>query len=419
LRSLTNRPIAPRVVVGTLTTTDENEDMNLSKRVQSIGESPTLAVSAKAAKMRSEGIDVVGFGAGEPDFPTPAHVIAAAEKAMADGLTKYSKPASGQPIVKEAICGKLKRENGLDYAPDQVVVTAGGKMAGNLLMQALIDPGDEVIIPVPYWVSYPEFVKLAGGVPVYVEGNEANGFCVTPDQIQAAITDRTKVMLINYPSNPAGHMYTPDQVRALAKVVEGTDVTVLSDEIYDRLILDGQPFLSFAAASDDAYRRTITMNSASKTYSMTGWRIGFIAGDRTIVKSVAKLQSQGTSGAATFTQIAYAAALSGDQSCVDEMRKAFAERAGYMHAKLNAMPGVRCPKPEGAFYAFPSVGDTFAGLGVDSSFAFAEKLLAEAEVAVVPGGAFGMDANVRLSFASSMENIEKGLSRILRFVSSQ
>ncbi len=390
--------------------------MKLSDRASSIAESPTLAVSAKAAQMRADGIDVIGFGAGEPDFPTPPHIIAAAKKALDDGQTYYPKPASGIPILKDAIRGKLSRENGLTYKANEVVVTVGGKMACNLVFQALLNPGDEVIIPVPYWVSYPEMVKLAGGTPVFVAGEEANGFRVTPDQIRGAMTDRTRVLLLNYPSNPAGHMYSPDEVRAIAAQMAGTDVVVISDEIYDRLVLDGSEFLSFAAVSDDAFQRTLTLNSASKTYSMTGWRLGFVAGDSALVKAVAKLQSQGTSGAATFAQVAYAAALDGDQGCVTTMRDAFVERCSFMVDALGAMDGVQCYRPNGAFYVFPNVSGTYARLGVSSSAEFAERLLEEARVAVVPGSAFGMDSNVRLSFATSMKAIQEGLRRIATFV---
>lgn len=390
--------------------------MQLSQLVQSIAESPTLAVSALAAKMRSEGKDVIGFGAGEPDFDTPQHIIDAACQALNEGHTKYPKPSSGLPILKQAIKNKLKRENNLDYEVSQITATVGGKMAGNLLMKTLINPGDEVIIPVPYWVSYPEFVRLAGGQPIFVHGTEENGFCVTPEQIRAVITDRTRAIFLNYPSNPGGHMYSPDRVRAIADALVGTDVTVIADEIYDRLVLDDTEFLSFAAVSDDAYQRTITVNSASKTYSMTGWRLGFVAGNADVVKGVAKLDSQGSSGAATFSQVAYAAALNGDQSCVEEMRNAFVKRAARMHQLLNDIPGVRCQKPAGAFYAFPNVGGTFERVNVAGSSEFAQKLLAEANVAVVPGVAFGMDEHVRFSFATSTDNIETGLERMRTWI---
>jgi len=391
--------------------------MKLSRRVESMQESATMAVAARAAQLRRDGMDVIPFGAGEPDFPTPDHILAAAKKALDDGQTKYSKPASGVPIVKEAVCAKLERENRLTYAPRQVIVTVGGKDACYMALQALVEPGDEVIVPVPYWVSYPEMVALAGGVPVYLEGAAGNGFRITPDQIRRALSERTRVLILNYPSNPAGHMYTPQQVREIAELLSGTKVAVMADEIYDRLVFGGREFLSFAAAGDDAYQRTITINSASKTYAMPGWRIGFAAGPTDVIAAMAKLQSQSTSGAATFTQFAYAAALTGDQSWVDNMRAEFETRGRHMCRRLNEMPGVDCPDPEGAFYCFPSVAGAFGPLGVDSSQAFAEGLLNEAHVAVVPGGAFGMDHHVRLTFATSMERIEQGLERMARFVS--
>ncbi len=392
--------------------------MKLSERIQSVAESATLAVTARAAQMRAEGIDVISFGAGEPDFPTPPHIVEAACKALTDGQTKYSKPASGLAALKKAVCGKLDRENGLEYSPQQVLVTVGGKDAAYLVMQALLDPGDEVIIPAPYWVSYPEMAKLAGGVPVIIEGKQEAGFCITPDQLRNAITDRTRLFIFNSPSNPGGHIYDADQTRAIAEVLSGTDVAVISDEIYDRLVFTDAELLSFAAVSADAYQRTITLNSASKTYSMTGWRLGFAAGPVELTKAMAKLQSQDTSGAATFSQVAYAAALNGDQSCVAAMREEFARRGRFMCDRLNAIDGVRCNPSGGAFYSFPDVSGTYARLGVTSSHSFAAKLLEEARVAVVPGGAFGMDANVRLSFAIGMDQIESGLDRIADLVAA-
>jgi aspartate aminotransferase len=390
--------------------------VKLSERIKLIAESPTLAVSAKAARMRAEGVDVIGFGAGEPDFATPEHIVAAAKQALDEGQTFYPKPASGLSVLKTAIVAKLARENNLDYAADQIVVTVGGKMACQLVFQAMLNPGDEVLIPIPYWVSYPEIVKLAGGVPVFIEGSEDNGFRVSPEQILAKTSDRTRALILNYPSNPAGHMYTPDQVRAIATALEGTDITVISDEIYDRLILDDSRYLSFAAAGSDAYARTVTLNSASKTFSMTGWRLGFIAGPHDLIKAAAKLQSQGTSGAAPFAQLGWAAALNGDQSCVDTMKAAFLERRNVMVDALRVMDDVTCYRPQGAFYTFPNVAGTYKRLGVANSAQFAEKLLDEAKVAVVPGSAFGMDSNVRLSFATGMDAIKEGLSRIAAFV---
>jgi aspartate aminotransferase len=392
--------------------------MRLSNRVQLITESATMAVTARAAQLKREGVDVVTFGAGEPqDFPTPPHVVEAAQKALSEGWTRYPKPSSGIPLLREAICTKLERDNHLDYTPHQVVVSVGGKDACYMILHTLINPGEEVIIPVPYWVSYPEMVRLAGGVPVLIHGDPGNGLRVTPEQIRNAVTERTRVLILNYPSNPGGHMYDPQQVRAIADMLADTQVNVISDEIYDRLVYGQRKFLSFAAAGEDAYHRTVTINSASKAYSMPGWRIGFAAGPTDVIAAVAKFQSQNTSGAATFTQIAYAAALAGDQSCVDQMCEEFERRGRYMYERLSALPGVDCREPEGAFYCFPDVSATFERLGVNSSHTFAAKLLNEAHVALVPGGAFGMDGHVRLSFAASMDQIEKGLTRLATFLS--
>ncbi len=384
----------------------------VSQRVQNLAESATLAVSAKAAALKADGVDVVSFGAGEPDFDTPAHIRQAAKDALDAGETRYPKPAHGIPPVKQAICAKFARDNGLTYKPAQVIVTLGGKDALYLAFQALLDPGDEVVIPTPYWVSYPEQVGLAAGKSVFVEGDEANGFKLTPDQIAAALTDRTRVVVLNYPSNPGGFTYTPDEVRALAEVLVERDVIVFSDEMYEHLVYGGQEFISYAAVSDKAYEQTITFNAGSKTYAMTGWRIGYAAGPEAIIKGMAKIQSQDTSGAPTFCQHALAAALSGDQGCVQEMRRAFEHRANHMYERLNALPGVSCVRPTGAFYTFPNVSATYEKLGVAGSVEFAGKALEEVHVAVVPGEAFGCDQNVRLSFATSMEQIDKGIDRL-------
>lgn len=391
--------------------------MKLSKRVQMLAESATLAVSAKAAAMKKQGIDVVGFGAGEPDFDTPVNVKEAGKKAIDAGQTKYATPASGILPAKEAVCSKLKRENNLTYEPEQVLITVGGKEALFLAFCALLDEGDEAILPVPYWVSYPEQIRLARGKVVPVVGSEANGFRLTPDQIAAAITPRTRVLVLNYPSNPGGFCYSPEEIRAIADVVVRYDLIVFSDEMYDRLLYGNQRFLSFAAARPETYERTITFNAGSKTYSMTGWRIGYAAGPKDIIAAMARLQSQTTSGPATFNQVALAEALTGDQSSVERMRKEFERRAEYMYTRLSAMPGVRCVQPTGAFYAFPNVSGTYRKLGVKGSVEFAARALDEARVAVVPGIAFGSDEHIRLSFATGMDQIQKGLDRLERFLS--
>jgi aspartate aminotransferase len=384
----------------------------VSQRVKALAESATLAVSAKAAALKAEGVDVVSFGAGEPDFDTPEHIREACKDALDAGETRYSKPAHGIPLLKKAICEKFKRDNNLEYEPSQVIATVGGKDALYLAFQAIIDPGDEVLIPAPYWVSYPEQAGLAGGIPVYVQGDEANSFKLTADQIASAVTDKTRIVVLNYPSNPGGFTYTPDEVRALAEVLTQHDLIVFSDEMYEHLIYGDQEFVSYGAVSEAAYNQTITFNAGSKTYAMTGWRIGYAAGPAAIIKGMAKIQSQDTSGATTFCQHALAAALSGDQSCVQKMRKEFERRANHMYERLNTMPGVSCVQPTGAFYAFPNVSAHYENLGVNGSIEFATKALEEVHVAVVPGEAFGCDANVRLSFATSMEQIDKGLDRL-------
>ena len=386
--------------------------MKLSERVQHLEESATLAVSAKAAAMQKAGIDVVGFGAGEPDFPTPEHIKAACMAALEAGHTGYAKPGSGITPLKEAVCSKFKRENQLAYQPSQVLITVGGKEALWLACMALLDPGDEVILPAPYWVTYPEQIKLCGARPVIVPGQETNGFKLTANEIAAAITPKTRVLIFNSPSNPGGFTYDPEEVKAIADMVAGKDIIVFSDEMYDRLIFGNQRFVSFAAVRPGLYDQTLTFNAGSKTYSMTGWRVGYVAGPKPIIDAMAKLQSQTTSGTTTFCQYALVEGLNGDQAPAERMRKEFERRAEYMHRRLNAIKGVRCVQPTGAFYAFPNVSGTYAALGVQGSLEFTAKVLEEARVAVVPGIAFGCDENVRLSFATSMEQIRKGLDRL-------
>jgi aspartate aminotransferase len=390
--------------------------MRVSHRTAQLAESATLAVSAKAARMKADGIDVVSMAAGEPDFDTPDHIKQVAITAILEGKTKYSKPSSGLPAAKAAACLKLERENGLTYDPSQVIITAGAKDAVQMTFMSVLEPGDEVILPVPYWVSYPEQIKLAGAVPVFVHGDEVHNFELTVGQLEGAITERTRMLVLNSPNNPGGFTYTPDKIRRIAAFLEGVDILVLSDEIYDRLTYGGVPHLSIAATGPDAYGKTVTISGGSKTYAMTGWRIGFAAGPRYIIEAMAKLQSQRTSGAATFTQLALAEALTGDQSCVATMRAEFARRAAHMHRRLSAMPGITCVEPTGAFYCFPNVLGAYDRLGVNGSVEFADRLLDEAHVAVVPGIAFGNDAHVRMSFATSLQQIDLGLDRLEAFL---
>lgn len=390
--------------------------MKLARRVMELEESATLAVSNKAAKMKAEGVDVISFGAGELDFPTPAHITQAAMDAIRAGKTGYCKPTSGEAPAKQAVCAKLARDNQLTYKPEQVIITAGGKMGIYLAIQALIEEGDEVVIPAPYWVSYPEMVKLAGGKPVFAQGPESRDYKLSPDDLKSAITSRTRMVLLCSPSNPSGVTYDPDELRALARVMEDRDLIVLSDEIYDELVFHGQRTMSYAACSPKAYAQALTLNSASKTYSMTGWRVGYAAGPTPVIQAMAKLQSQTTSGAVTFVQYALAAALTSDQGCVRAMRDELEGRCKVMYERLVSIPGVSCPKPTGAFYCFPNVSGTYRRLGVAGSTQFAEMLLDKAKVAVVPGGAFGLDGHVRLSYATSLPIIEEGLRRIERFL---
>ena len=390
--------------------------MRISQRVQDLAESGTIAVSNKVAALRAQGVDVISLGAGEPDFDTPAHVKQAADDALARGETKYAKPASGVPELKQAVCNKLARENDLTYTPDQVIASVGGKEGLYLAFATLLDPGDEVIIPAPYWVSYPEQVKLCGGVPVIVNAGADQDFKITPQQLRDALTDRTRVFVFNSPSNPTGSAYSPEETEALAGVLADTDVITFSDEMYDRLLYGGRTFKSFGTVSDHAYDHTITFNAGSKTYSMTGWRVGYAAGPVEIIKGMAKLQSQTTSGAATFTMHALAAALDGDQACVEMMRSEFERRGEFVSNALNRIEGVICPEPGGAFYVFPDVSDTYEQIGVSGSTEWANRLLEEAHVGVVPGSDFGDDNCVRLSFATSMENLEESLRRMEAFL---
>ena len=391
--------------------------MRFSKAIELLSESATLAVSRRARALQAEGRDVVGFGAGQPDFATPQHITKAAQAALDAGHTGYAVPSSGLAIAKRAICHKFKTENHLTYDPSQVIVTVGGKEALFLAFTVLVDEGDEVIIPSPYWVSYPEQVKLARGKVVVIDGPEDNGFRITPAQLEASLTDRTRVLLLNYPSNPGGYSYSRAQLEELAAVLSGRDVTVFCDEMYDRLIYGGQAHVSWATLSDETYGKTLTFNAVSKSYAMTGWRLGYAAGPANVIAAMAKLQSHTTSGAANFAQHGLVAALEGNQECVEEMRQQYERRGRFMYGRLCALPGVTCVEPTGAFYCFPNVSATYQRLGVKGSVEFAGRLLEEAHVAVVPGVAFGCDQNVRLSYALGEERIAEGLDRLEKFLS--
>ena len=385
--------------------------IRISKRAANIAASATLAVSAKAKQMKAEGIDVVSFGAGEPDFDTPAFIKDAAKEGLDEGLTKYT-AASGAPELKKAIAEKLRRQNGLDYQPSQVIISCGGKHALYGAFQVLIEPGDEVLLPSPYWNTYPEQIKLAGGKVVELRGQEGNDFKLRPEQIIQVINERTKVLVLNSPSNPGGFAYTPDELKAIAEAVVDKDIIIFSDEIYENLVYGDQKFVSFATLADGLMEKTVTFNSLSKTYSMTGWRIGYAVGPQEIISAMGRLQSHETSNPVTFCMYAAIAALQGDQTCVAQMRDEFAKRGQHMWQRLNAIRGISCIKPVGAFYCFPNVSDCYEKLAVRGSVAFADALLDKVNVALVPGVAFGWDTHVRLSFATSMEQIDKGLNRL-------
>lgn len=363
--------------------------------------------------MKAEGIEVCNFSAGEPDFDTPDHIKAAAKRALDEGKTRYG-PAAGEPKLKEAIARKLQSDNNLCYGAENVMITNGGKHSLFNLMLALIEPEDEVIIPSPYWLSYPEMVKLAEGKPVILQTDASTGYKVTPDQLRKAVTPKTKLFVLNSPSNPTGVVYTPDEVKALAKVVVESDILVVSDEIYEKIIYADTQHFSIGAASPEVFDRTIISSGFAKAYSMTGWRIGYLAGPSELIKAAVTIQGHSTSNVCTFAQYGAIAALESSQDCVQQMRQAFAQRRQVVIERLNAIPGLSCAKPDGAFYVFINISKT--GL---TSIEFCNNLLEIEQVAAVPGIAFGADDHIRLSYATDMTSIEKGMDRLEKFVRSQ
>ena len=392
--------------------------MELSRRVQAIKPSPTLAVTARAAALKASGRDIVGLGAGEPDFDTPQHIKDAAIAAINGGFTKYT-AVDGTPGLKAAIAAKFKRDNGLDYGPKQILVSCGGKQSFFNLVQAVINPGDEVIIPAPYWVSYPDIVILADGKPVIVEAGIEQGFKITPAQLEAAITPKTRLFVINSPSNPTGAVYNGGELAALGEVLrKHPQVLIASDDMYEHIRLDGAPFVNILNVCPDLYDRTLVLNGVSKAYSMTGWRIGYAAGPEAILRAMTNVQSQSTSNPTSISQVAAEAALNGDQGCITPMLDAFKARHRYVVDALNAIPGFNCVDSGGAFYAFPDVRPAIMNLlardviEAPTDIAFSEYLLESADVAVVPGSAFGAEGYIRLSFATSQANLEKALKRI-------
>ncbi|MDW8801000.1 pyridoxal phosphate-dependent aminotransferase [Clostridium sp. A1-XYC3] len=392
--------------------------MIFSRKAEQIAPSITLAITAKAKKMRSEGIDVIGFGAGEPDFNTPEHIQEAAIKAIKNGFTKYT-PASGIMELKEAIIEKFKKDNGLSYNASQIIVSTGAKQCLANAFEATLNPGDEVIVPVPYWVSYPELIKLADGVPVFVETKEEKDFKYTIEELNKVVTDKTKMIIINSPNNPTGTVYTKEELESLANFAKEKDILILADEIYEKLIYGNTKHESIASLSEDAYKRTIVINGVSKAYSMTGWRIGYAAASEEIVKLMSNIQSHTTSNPSSIAQYASVEALNGNSSDMDEMITEFKKRRDYMVDKINSIDGLSCIKPEGAFYVMVNISRLFGkrvdGIEIKDSMGFSDLLLEKQKVAVVPGIGFGLDNYVRLSYATSMENIKNGLDRIESF----
>ena len=390
----------------------------LAQRVQTLTPSSTLAITAKAKELKDQGIDVIGLGAGEPDFNTPQNILDAAIDSMNKGLTKYT-PSGGLPVLKKAIIDKLQRDNELTYAPNEVMVGVGAKHVLYTLFQVLLDEGDEVIIPIPYWVSYPEQVKLAGGVPVYVEGTASQNYKITAEQLRNAITEKTKAVIINSPSNPSGMIYSKEELAQLAQVAEEKDILIVSDEIYEKLVYNGIKHTSIAQLSKSIKARTIVVNGVAKSHSMTGWRIGYAAGNAEIIKAMTDLASHSTSNATTTAQYATVEAYNGPQDTVEEMRQAFESRLEVIYPKLAAIPGFKVLKPQGAFYLLPDVSEAAAKCGYESVDAFAEALLTEANVAVIPGSGFGAPATIRLSYATSLQLLEEAVRRMDEFVQTK
>ena len=394
--------------------------MVLSKRVETIKPSPTLAVTARASKLKAEGKDIIGLGAGEPDFDTPQHIKDAAIAAINKGFTKYT-AVGGTPSLKQAIVAKFKRDNGLDYTAKQILVSCGGKQSFFNLALALINPGDEVIIPAPYWVSYPDIVLIAEGKPVIVQAGIEQDFKMSAAQLAAAITTKTKIVVINSPSDPSGAVYSLEELQALGEVLrKHPQVLIATDDMYEHIALRDEKFVNILNACPDLYSRTMVLNGVSKSYAMTGWRIGYAAGPEYIITAMENVQSQSTSNPTSISQVAAEAALNGDQGCIAPMLKAFRERHLYVVDALNKIPGVKCITSGGAFYAFPDVRPVIAALHQKSiikeatDVALSEYLLEQAGVAIVPGSAFGSEGYIRLSFATSMENLKNAISRIAK-----
>jgi aspartate aminotransferase len=391
----------------------------ISRRVQRVKPSPTLAVTARAARLKAQGKDVIGLGAGEPDFDTPAHIAEAGVEAIRAGFTRYTN-VEGIDELKDAIIAKFERDNGLTYERAQILVSSGAKQTLYNLCMAVLDPGDEVVIPAPYWVSYPDMVLLADGLPVMPIAGMAQGYKITPRQLTAAITPKTRLLLLNSPCNPTGAAYTRSELRALGEVlIEHPRILVGTDDMYEKIYWEPEPFCSLVTAVPELYQRTVTINGVSKAYAMTGWRVGYCGGPKDIITAMSTIQGQSTSNACSISQKAAVAALNGDQACVAKMNQAFKERRDFVVRALNAMPGVSCLPGAGTFYAFADVSRAMAQLGCRDDVEFTELLLNEAGVAVVPGSGFGAPGHMRLSFASSLPTLEKALERISRTLTAR
>ncbi|TYR79939.1 pyridoxal phosphate-dependent aminotransferase [Priestia megaterium] len=389
--------------------------MKLAKRVSALTPSSTLAITAKAKELKAAGHDVIGLGAGEPDFNTPQHILEASVKAMNEGQTKYT-PAGGLATLKEAVIEKFKRDQQITYTPSEIIVCSGAKHALYTLFQVLLDEGDEVIIPTPYWVSYPEQVKLAQGVPVFVEGSENNEFKITPEQLESVITGKTKAVILNSPSNPTGMIYSREELQAIGDVCLKHNILIVSDEIYEKLVYGQNKHVSIAELSPELKEQTIIINGVSKSHSMTGWRIGYAAGNAEIIKAMTNLASHSTSNPTSIAQYATIAAYNGTQEPVEMMRQAFEERLNVIYQQLNDIPGFSYLKPQGAFYLFPNAIEAARLTGFDTVDAWVEAILEEEKVALVPGSGFGAPENVRLSYATSLELLEKAVLRIQSFM---
>lgn len=392
--------------------------IKLAQRVQTLTPSTTLAITAKANELKAQGVDIIGLGAGEPDYNTPENIIEAAYRSMKEGKTKYT-PAGGLPALKRAIIDKLERDQGLAYKPNEIMVGIGAKHVLYTLFQVLLNEGDEVIIPIPYWVSYPEQVKLAEGVPVYIEATAGQQYKITPQQLKEAITDRTRAVIINSPSNPTGMIYSKEELQELAEVCREKDILIVSDEIYEKLIYGDTVHTSIAELSEDAKNRTIIINGVSKSHSMTGWRIGYAAGDSALIKAMTDLASHSTSNPTTTSQYAAIEAYNGTQDAVEEMRQAFESRLENVFPKVQAIPGFTVIRPQGAFYLLPDVAEAAKKTGYSSVDEFVEGLLTEANVAVIPGSGFGAPSTIRLSYATSLEALTEAVERIHNFVTSK